>query len=121
LNLINNARDAFTDEPKTNTDEDSPHIIVRTSAQKNGSRKSVKIDVIDSGTGISQELMPKIYDPFFTTKDPDKGTGLGLAISKSIVEAFHGVIDIKSTQGKGTTVTITLPVNGQEEEKSDGE
>ena len=51
----------------------------------------------------------RIFDAFFTTKDPDKGTGLGLAISKSIVESFHGNIKIKSVINVGTIATIILP------------
>ena len=69
----------------------------------------VKIEVIDQGVGIPQHLMPKVFDTFFTTKDPDKGTGLGLSISKSIIESYQGTITIQSTVGSGTTVIITLP------------
>lgn len=60
--------------------------------------------------GIPQEELTKVFDPFFTTKGPDKGTGLGMSICKSIVEQFGGKIDVESTTGKGTTVTVSLPV-----------
>ena len=76
-----------------------------------GSEPQVRIDVIDSGVGISQEILPKVFDPFFTTKDPDKGTGLGLSVSRSIVEEFGGTIQIQSTPGEGTTVSILLPAS----------
>ena len=69
----------------------------------------MKVEISDCGVGISQEVLPKIFDPFFTTKDPDRGTGLGLTISKSIVESFHGSIDIQSKIDGGTTATITFP------------
>jgi C4-dicarboxylate-specific signal transduction histidine kinase len=120
LNLINNARDAFVEQIKPERMENSPHIIVQTSAQRNGPKNFVKIEVIDYGAGIPQEFIQKVFDPFFTTKDPDKGTGLGLAISKSIIEGFHGHINIQSSPGSSTTVTVTLPVNGQNWEKENG-
>ena len=62
----------------------------------------------DTGTGISSDHMEKIYNPFFSTK-PD-GTGLGLSICREIIQAHQGIIKINSEQGKGTTVTICLPV-----------
>jgi PAS domain S-box-containing protein len=120
LNLINNARDAFAGKIKIDLSKDSPHILVRTSEQRDGTKHSVIINVIDFGTGIPKEMMQKVFDPFFTTKDPDKGTGLGLSISKSIIEGFHGSIDIQSALGSGTTVTIVLPVNSQKKEKKNG-
>jgi PAS domain S-box-containing protein len=120
LNLINNARDAFMGKIKMDRAKNSPHILVRTSEQRDGPEHYVIIEVTDFGTGIPKELMQRVFDPFFTTKDPDKGTGLGLSISKSIIEGFHGSIDIQSTTGSGTKVTIALPVNAQEKEKKNG-
>ncbi|MGA1864300.1 MAG: PAS domain S-box protein [bacterium] len=120
LNLINNARDAFTGKTQMDLPKDSPHILVRTLEQKGNTKHHVIIKVIDFGTGIPKELMQKIFDPFFTTKDPDKGTGLGLSISKSIIEGFHGSIDIQSVVGSGTTVTISLPLKSQKKEKRNG-
>ncbi len=113
LNLINNARDALMEQTKTEFTKDSPQIIVRTFLEKKGKKSSVIIEVIDHGPGIPKEIISKIFDPFFTTKDPNKGTGLGLSISKSIIEAFHGRINIRSTPGLGTTVTIILPATSQ--------
>ncbi|MBI5192925.1 MAG: PAS domain S-box protein [Nitrospirae bacterium] len=68
------------------------------------------IDITDNGAGIPPHVLPKIFDPFFTTKDVGKGTGLGLAVSLGIVEKHSGKIDVKSTEGKGTTFTIRLPL-----------
>lgn len=72
----------------------------------------VAITVRDDGSGIEPEMLPKIFEPFVTTKENGHGTGLGLAVSRSIVERHGGTISIQSELGKGTTVTITLPVPG---------
>jgi two-component system, NtrC family, sensor kinase len=60
--------------------------------------------------GISPENMEKVFEPFFSTKPVGKGTGLGLSLCFGIAEAHGGRIDIKSRQGEGTEVTLTLPV-----------
>jgi two-component system, NtrC family, sensor kinase len=70
---------------------------------------SVFIRVTDNGCGIPQENLPKIFDPFFSTKE-NKGTGLGLSVSYGIIEKHGGNIDVQSRQGYGTTFTITLPL-----------
>ncbi|MDB5173654.1 MAG: histidine kinase [Phycisphaerales bacterium] len=76
----------------------------------------VRIQVIDTGPGIPEKLLPKIFQPFFTTKatarkGEAKGTGLGLAICKEILEHHKGRIDVESEVGKGTTFSIILPAN----------
>ena len=73
-----------------------------------------RLQVIDTGPGIPEKLMPKIFQPFFTTKGTAKrgeakGTGLGLSICKEIVEHHKGRIEVESIVGKGTTFTIYLP------------
>lgn len=68
----------------------------------------VVVSVSDTGSGITDENMKKLFEPLFTTKA--KGIGLGLVVTKAIVEAHHGRIDVQSTVGKGTTFTVTLPV-----------
>jgi signal transduction histidine kinase len=70
----------------------------------------VTIQVVDTGRGIDPTIQDKIFDPFFTTKPPGKGTGLGLSISHAIVEEHHGEIEVESTPGQGTCVTVRLPV-----------
>ena len=71
----------------------------------------VKIEVQDTGTGISPENMNKLFTPFFTTKAEVKGVGLGLAIAYGIVQRHKGKIDVRSKLGEGTTFTIYLPVH----------
>ena len=70
------------------------------------------IQVRDDGAGIAPEILPRIFDPFLTTKESAKSVGLGLAVSQSIVERHHGRIDVQSEPGKGTTFTVTLPATG---------
>jgi signal transduction histidine kinase len=69
----------------------------------------VCIEISDTGSGISKENITKIFDAFFTTKEPGKGTGLGLGISAEIVKKHGGTIDVQSVLGQGTTFTISLP------------
>lgn len=108
LNLFTNASDAM---PKGGT------LTIRVKAiaeAKSHTRKSqVVIEVADTGVGIAPEDLPKVMEPFFTTKPEGKGTGLGLAICRRIVQEHHGMLDIMSEVGKGTTVRIVLPVTNE--------
>ncbi|HEY9167004.1 MAG TPA: ATP-binding protein [Candidatus Kryptonia bacterium] len=71
---------------------------------------SVVLEVSDNGEGIPKEILPKIYDPFFTTKGEGKGVGLGLSVVYGIVDAHNGDIEVKSDVGKGAVFKVTLPV-----------
>lgn len=64
----------------------------------------------DNGKGMPEKVLAKVFDPFFSTREPGEGTGLGLSISYGIIKAHQGDIDIKSKLGEGTTVTISLPI-----------
>lgn len=70
------------------------------------------IEVQDSGEGIAKDVLPRIFEPYFSTKSPTDGTGLGLPISKRIVEKHGGRLDVVSSQGQGTTFTVVLPIEG---------
>lgn len=76
----------------------------------------VRVEIADTGTGISPEMMKKIFDPFFTTKPVGKGTGLGLWIVSTIMEKHHGTISVESEVGVGTTFILIFPVDHQETE-----
>jgi len=67
------------------------------------------VTVSDTGAGIEPEILSKVFDPFFTTREVGAGTGLGLYISYGIIKQHHGTIEITSQVGKGTTVIIRLP------------
>jgi len=71
----------------------------------------IKVEVIDTGEGISQENLNKIFDPFFTTKPPGEGTGLGLWLSYDIVRNYNGEISVESEIGKGSKFILSFPVN----------
>lgn len=72
--------------------------------------KAIVISIADTGKGIPKKNLDKLFDPFFTTKPVGKGTGLGLSISHGIIKDHNGTIEIDSIVGKGTTFTITLPI-----------
>lgn len=73
------------------------------------SRDRVEVKIIDNGKGISKEQQERLFEPFYTTRED--GTGLGLSICQSIIHQHKGTIAIESQVGKGTTVTVLLPVN----------
>jgi signal transduction histidine kinase len=105
LNLLINARQAMLGKGGS--------LTVKAARIENSDE--LKIQVIDTGPGIPEKLLPKIFQPFFTTKGTAKkgeakGTGLGLAICKEIIEHHRGRIAVESEVGKGTTFTIYLPV-----------
>ncbi len=96
LNLFINARDAM---PAGGT------LTVRTWAESGFAH----IEVADTGQGIPQEHLTRIYDPFFSTKGPKKGTGLGLSITYGIVQEHQGIIEVDSTLGRGTRFRLEFP------------
>ena len=98
LNIINNAIDAITPPGKIN---------ITTSVIDN----NIKIVISDSGKGMNQDLLDKIFLPFFTTKEVGMGTGLGLSVSYGIIKNFGGKIDVKSELGKGAKFIISLLIN----------
>jgi two-component system, NtrC family, sensor kinase len=69
----------------------------------------VRIDILDSGPGISPEVRPRLFEPFFTTKPGGKGTGLGLAVSKSLVRAMGGTLEVGEAPGWGSCFSVRLP------------
>ena len=106
LNLINNAFFAVSERNKKGEEGYKPTVSVNTT--KVGDKLEIK--VADNGNGIPENIMEKIFQPFFTTKPTGQGTGLGLSLSYDIVKAHGGTLDVDSQPGK-TTFTINLTVN----------
>lgn len=98
INLIINAADAMGGKGT---------LTVRT--YRNKSIKKVYLEIADTGSGIAEENLTKIFDPFFSTKPRGKSTGLGLSIAYGIVEEHGGTISVKQTGPKGTTFLLELP------------
>ena len=84
----------------------------------NEKRNKVDIKISDTGCGIPDENLKKLFSPFFTTKDGGKGTGLGLAITYGIVKMHSGAIFVDSKKDIGTTFTISLPITSKESEET---
>jgi hypothetical protein len=96
LNLFINAKDAMPE---------GGELVVRTSTYDS----IFRVEVIDTGVGISEEHLKKIYDPFFTTKALGRGTGLGLSVTYGIIHEHSGKISVDSRPGRGTCFTLELP------------
>lgn len=79
-------------------------------------RSAIFVTVRDDGTGISPEILPRLFEPFLTTKETGRGVGLGLAISRSILERHNGNIEVQSEVGRGTTFTVRLPWDAETEQ-----
>jgi two-component system NtrC family sensor kinase len=82
---------------------------LRVGLHRNGSDNPFRLEIADNGVGIPEDVLPHIFEPFYSTKDSDKNTGLGLAVVYGIVERHGGSIDVKSKVNEGTTFTINLP------------
>ena len=107
LNLITNAFHAIAERGQFNKDHYEPQVEVRTKDQGD----QVKVEVTDNGSGMSDQIIDKIFQPFYTTKPAGQGTGLGLSISHDIIKAHGGTIEVKSQDGLGTTFTLIIPKN----------
>jgi signal transduction histidine kinase len=107
LNLIINARQAM---PR------GGHL--RLEARENPRTQMIELRVADTGVGIPPERLRLIFEPFYTTKEPDEnghgGTGLGLSVCRQIIEQHQGRIRVESVVGKGSTFTVKLPLRVEE-------
>lgn len=106
VNFIVNSVDAIHDHPNP-TQKD---ITLSTRKTTKNKEHICKIEIKDSGAGISSDVLPHIFEPFYTTKDKFKGTGLGLSTIYGIVKQNSADIDVKSTELTGTTFTVSWPL-----------
>ena len=104
LNLLTNARDAIDDLKDPNGGE----ITIKTCLSED--KKNIEVIFQDTGCGISEENLESIFNPFFTTKSPERGIGLGLSIAYRIIESHKGKIEVISEVGKGALCKIALPL-----------
>jgi len=107
LNLINNAFYAVHEKSKLNIPNYEPMVIVTTRKESGKSLISVK----DNGNGIPQDIVGKIFQPFFTTKPAGQGTGLGLSLSYDIVKTHGGELAVETKVGQGSEFIISLPTS----------
>ncbi len=111
MNLVINARDAMPQggciRIATQLASFGPESLAPNSEARPG--EFICMSVEDSGSGIPAHIMPHIFEPFYTTKEPGKGTGLGLATVFSVVKEHNGWVSVESEFGKGTTFRIYLP------------
>ncbi len=101
INILINALDAMEGEGK---------LTVCSKLEND----KIVVEITDTGCGIPEENLKKIFDPFYTTKDVGKGTGLGLSVSYGIINKFKGEISAKSKVGEGSTFIVKLPINTEE-------
>ena len=105
LNLVINARQAM---PRGGR--------LRIDVRENRPTHMAEVRIADTGCGIPADQLRLIFEPFYTTKEPDEqghgGTGLGLSVCRQIIEQHHGRIRVESVVGKGSTFTVKLPLNG---------
>lgn len=98
LNIIMNSLQAM--------EEEGGRLLVETSATPEG---DIQIVIADTGPGIPEGAEKRIFEPYFTTKEPGQGTGLGLFVTKTLVESMGGRIEVRSRRNKGAAFTVTFP------------
>jgi signal transduction histidine kinase/Tfp pilus assembly protein PilF len=106
LNLINNAFYAVSERAMRNEKDYKPNVTVVTKKLEG----KIEIRVKDNGNGIPDDVIGKIFQPFFTTKPAGQGTGLGLSLSHDIIKAHGGKLKAETKEGEGTSFVISLPI-----------
>ena len=113
MNLVLNARDVMPDggvlllEVRACPQKTLPAVLLK----QNSDKSYASIIVSDTGMGMPKDVVDRIFDPFFTTKEQGKGTGLGLSMVYGLVKQIGGHIDVFSTLGQGTTMSVYLPLS----------
>ncbi|MBK9294333.1 MAG: GHKL domain-containing protein [Oligoflexia bacterium] len=105
VNVLQNSCEALAERMSKGKRTPAPFIEIKSVIKNN----KLEIHITDNGPGIAASSLPKVFTPFFTTKDKTKNTGLGLSVSYQIVKEHFGEMEISSTEGKSTTVVIQFP------------
>jgi len=105
INLVTNAVDAMDTKAAASGNGFDKRLTIRSGFEDG----MVTVTVTDTGIGMSKAVQEKIFEPFFTTKEVGKGTGLGVSISYGIVKDYDGSIEVRSSEGEGTTFTLRFP------------
>jgi signal transduction histidine kinase len=108
LNLMTNALDAVEGRAR-------PRVRVRTQWAQSAAEPAVELSVEDNGSGIAADLLPRIFEPFFSTKEAHRGTGLGLAIAKEIVERHGGTIRVEPAPAGGARFVAVFPARPRDQ------
>ena len=114
MNLCVNARDAMPKGGTLSVEVGQASYLPDTMADKSNPHGYAFLSVQDTGTGMKKEVMERIFDPFYTTKQQGQGTGLGLSMVYGLVQEMGGHIEVVSEVGQGTTFTVFLPLSDKE-------
>ncbi|MDD5089112.1 MAG: ATP-binding protein, partial [bacterium] len=113
VNLMQNARHAIEERvtaAETKGDAKIPipkHITLRAGMRHAG--REVFVEVVDTGVGMERDVLDRVFEPFYTTKQADRGTGLGLSISMNIIQSHGGTIEVESSPGVGSVFRVIFP------------
>lgn len=106
MNILVNGCQSIRSKQQLMNDESQGTITIRTLTTDN----QLEIEIHDTGCGMPKEVLNRLFEPFFTTKPVGEGTGLGMSVTYGIIEKHQGKISVESQEGKGTTVTLLLPL-----------
>ena len=109
MNLCTNAAHAMEEQGRGTLIVGVASIDNSVAREKLNAEQGIEISVKDTGQGMNEEMRQRIFEPYFSTKDPEKGTGLGLAVVHGIIEGWNGVIEVDSIVGRGTEFRIYVP------------
>jgi len=123
INLCNNAAQAMSEDGRLTIELNNVDLDYEAASKHPDLQPGpyVRFSVCDTGCGIPVDLLDRVFDPYFTTKDVGKGTGMGLAVVHGIVKAHNGAIDVESSVGEGTAFHVYFPASREEARQKEAE